>query len=79
MILKEKKDFAIVSNGKIELDVSELFQDGENVEVVVSESYHKIIQMTLHVEDEAYEHIKYLLENLKGVTIIEDKYIEETL
>jgi len=35
--------------------------------------------MTLHIADEAYEHIKYLLENLKGVTIIEDKYTEGTL
>ncbi len=89
MIVKGKRDFTTVNNSKIVVDVSELFYDGENVEVVVLEDCDKIntdkkkitktVQMTLHIADEAYEHIKYLFENLKGVTIIEDKYTEGTL
>jgi hypothetical protein len=88
MIVKGKRDFTTVNNGKIVVNVSELFHDGENVEVVVledcdqvnnKEETPKTIQMTLHIADEVYGHVKYLFENLKGITIIEDKYTEGTL
>jgi hypothetical protein len=88
MMVKGKRDFTIVQHGKATIDVSELFQDGESVEVVVLEDCDKILdktkieqaskkQIILHMSDEVYEHIIYLLKHLEGVEIVEDKYIEE--
>jgi len=86
MIVKGKRDFTIVENGKATIDVSELFQDGESVEVVALEDCDKIVeiseaekssktQITLQVSDEAYEHIVYLLKHLEGVEKSEIKAV----
>ena len=88
MIVKGKKKFTVVQHGKVTVDVSELFQNGESVEVVVLEDVDKILnttkvkqvskkQIILHISDEAYEHIIYLLKHLEGVEIVEDRYVEE--
>lgn len=87
MMVKGGRYFTIVKNGKATVDVSELFRDGDGVEVVVLEDSDKItdtnkdensslIQMVLEVSDEAYPHIKYILEHMEGVDIVEDTYIE---
>ncbi len=83
MTVKGKRDFTIVTHGKATIDVSEIFQDGEGVEVVVLEDCDKVIdtnkfkstttQIILHIEDESYEHIKYFLKHMPGVEIVEDK------
>lgn len=46
MIVKRKRDFTIVENGKDTIDVSELFQDGESVEVVALEDCDKIAEIS---------------------------------
>jgi hypothetical protein len=86
MIVKSKRDFTMVKDGKATIDVSEIFQDGEGVEVVVLEDCDNMVnknkvemtstrQITLHISDEAYPHLIYLFKNMKGVQIIEDSYI----
>ena len=85
MIVKGKRDFTTVKHGKATIDVSEIFQDGEGAEVVVLEDCDKIVkqssiststrQITLHISDELYPHLVYLFKNMKGVEIIEDRYI----
>jgi len=83
MMVKGKREFTTVKCGKATVDVSELFQDGKGVEVVVLEDCDKIVdtrkekrankkQIILHISDEAYPHIKYLFEHMEGVEIIED-------
>ena len=87
MMVKGKRDFTLVQHGKATIDVSELFGDGEAIEVVVLEDVDKMLdrnkisntrQITLHIADEAYEHIIYLLKHFEGVNIIEDYYTEDT-
>jgi len=86
MIVKSKRDFTMVKDGKATIDVSEIFQDGEGVEVVVLEDCDNMVnknkvemtstrQITLHISDEAYPHLIYLFKNMKGVQIIEESYI----
>ena len=86
MIVKSKRDFTMVKDGKATIDVSELFHDGEGVEVVVLEDCDNIVsknkigktsttQIILNVSDEAYPHLIYLFKNMKGVQIIEESYI----
>jgi len=85
MIVKGKRDFITVKHGKATIDVSELFHDGEGIEVVVLEDCDNIVnknkvevtstrQITLHISDEAYPHLIYLFKNMKGVEIIEESY-----
>ena len=85
MIVKGKRDFTTAKHGKATIDVSEIFQDGQYIEVVVLEDCDKIVkqsniststkQITLHISDELYPHLIYLFKNMKGVEIIEESYI----
>lgn len=87
MIVKGKRDFTTVKHGKATVDVSELFQDGEGIEVVVLEDCDNIVnknkvemtsttQIILNVSDEAYPHLMFLFKHMEGVEIIEDRYIK---
>ena len=87
MVVRGSRYFTTVKNGKAIVDVSELFRDGNGVEVVVLEDSDKTtdtnkdenslpIRIVLEVSDEAYPHIKYILEHMEGVDIVEDTYIE---
>lgn len=83
MIVQAKRGFTTVKHGKATIDVSEQFDNGENVEVVVFEDCGDIqrtnkeensspIRMVLEVSDEAYPHLRFLFEHMDGVEIVED-------
>lgn len=83
MIVKGKRDFITVKYGKAMIDVSELFKNGENIEVVVLEDCDDIqrtnkeensspIRVVLEISDEAYPHLRFLFEHMDGVEIVED-------
>ncbi len=90
MIVKGTKDYTIVKNGIVSINVSNIFKDGDDVEVVVLENCDKgmdpIIsekpithQIVLKIDDSIYEHIMYFLRNLPKdeVEIIEDIFYEK--
>ena len=90
MVVRGSRYFTTVKNAKAIVDVSKLFRDGDGVEVVVLEDSDKIIdtnkdensspiRMVLEVSDEAYPHVKYILEHMQGVDIVEDTYIDESM